>query len=78
MVSKIKDYEFQAQCVEYLIDNTDDCACAIFRLSGITEMGNDLRRIANAFDANIARVEVLLSYVLAVRDGLITGENGEN
>ncbi len=61
-----------------LIDNTDDCACAIFRLSGITEMGNDLRRIANAFDANIARVEVLLSYVLAVRDGLITGENGEN
>ena len=50
-----------------LIDNTDDCACAIFFMSGVREMGNDMQRIAAAFDANLAKVQVLLSYVVATR-----------
>ena len=50
-----------------LIDNSDDSACAIFLLSGIREMGNDTARICSAFDANLAKVQVLLSYVLPAR-----------
>ncbi len=44
-----------------LVDNTDDCACAIFLLSGIKELGNNPEMIAAAFDANADRVKVLLS-----------------
>ncbi len=54
-----------------LIDNTDDCACAIFMLSGIKELGNDMQRIASAFDANAAKVQVLVSYALAKQHGII-------
>ena len=50
-----------------LIENTDDCACAIFLMSGIRELGNDMARIVSAFDGNIAKVQVLLSYVVATR-----------
>ncbi len=45
-----------------LIENTDDCACAIFLLSGIKDLGNDTTRIASAFDADVAKVQALLSY----------------
>lgn len=48
-----------------LIDSTDDCACAIFLLSGLKELGKDAAVIAAAFEANIARVQVLLSYVVS-------------
>ena len=48
-----------------LIDNTDDCACAIFFLAGLRELGNDKARIAAAFDADLAKVQVLLSYVVS-------------
>ena len=62
-----------------LIDNTDDCACAIFLMSGIRELGNDMGRIAAAFDANLAKVQVLLSYVVATRyDGGNWETNKEN
>lgn len=44
-----------------LVDNTDDCACAIFLLTGIKELGNNPEMIAAAFDANAERVKVLLS-----------------
>lgn len=47
-----------------LIDNTDDCACAMFFLAGLRELGNDKARIAAAFDADLAKVQVLLSYVV--------------
>ena len=61
-----------------LIDNTDDCACAIFLMSGIRELGNDMGRIVSAFDGNIAKVQVLLSYVVANRyDGGNWGNNKE-
>ncbi|MBQ8429240.1 MAG: hypothetical protein IJX30_04005 [Clostridia bacterium] len=53
-----------------LIDNTDDCACAIFFLAGLKEMGNDKQRIATAFDANFARVQTLLSYAIAAEHGV--------
>ncbi|MBQ9714411.1 MAG: hypothetical protein IJV83_03710 [Clostridia bacterium] len=47
-----------------LVDKEDDCACAIFLLSGLKELGKDMEKIASAFDANLARVQVLLSYTL--------------
>lgn len=47
-----------------LVDKDDDCACAIFLLSGLKELGRDTEMIASAFDANLAKVRVLISYVL--------------
>ena len=43
------------------MENTDDCACAIFWAAGLKELGNDIARIASAFDANLPKVQVLLS-----------------
>lgn len=48
-----------------LIDNTDDCACAIFFLSGLKELGGNPELIASAFDANLAKVQVLTSVVVS-------------
>ncbi len=45
-----------------LVDSADDCACAIYFLSGIQDLGRDHAWIASAFDAKIERVRVLLSY----------------
>lgn len=58
-----------------LIENTDDCACAIFFMAGLKEMGNDKQRIASAFDANFAKVQALLSYAVAAQNGVIKGIN---
>lgn len=44
-----------------LVDNTDDLACAIFIISGLKELGNNPTTIAAAFEANVAKVQVLLS-----------------
>lgn len=43
-----------------LIDNSDDCACALFLLSGVRELGGDETRIAEAFGADLERVKKLL------------------
>lgn len=48
-----------------LVDKDDDCACAIFLLSGLKELGRDMAMIASAFDANLDKVRVLMSYVVA-------------
>jgi hypothetical protein len=48
-----------------LIDNTDDCACAIFVMAGLKELGSDMHTVARAFDASPERVGVLLSVVLS-------------
>lgn len=53
-----------------LVDNEDDCACAIFLLSGLTELGNDHEKIAFSFDANLAKARVLLSYAVSERYGV--------
>ncbi len=47
-----------------LVDNEDDCACAIFLLSGLKELGRDMQMIASAFDANLDKVRVLMSYAV--------------
>ncbi len=47
-----------------LLDDTDDIACAIYFLSQIKDLGKDKAWIVSAFDANLAKVNVLLSYVL--------------
>ncbi len=48
-----------------LVDKDDDCACAIFLLSGLKELGRDREMIASAFDANLDRVRLLMSYAVA-------------
>ena len=48
-----------------LVDNVDDCACAIFLMSGLKELGNNPQQIAMAFEANVARVQVLLSAAIS-------------
>ncbi len=45
----------------HLVDNVDDCACAIFMMTGIGELGKNSAVIAAAFEANVERVKVLLS-----------------
>ncbi len=54
-----------------LIDGEDDCACAIYFVAGLTDLGRDQKWVASAFDANLAKVHVLLSYIT-------TGEVNEN
>ena len=56
-----------------LVDNSDDCACAIFLLSGLKELGNNPEMIAAAFDANEAKVKVLLSAAVADQDRITPG-----
>ena len=52
-----------------LIDDADDCACAIYLLSGLKELGTDISTVSKLFDANQAKVEVLLStYLCAERE----------
>lgn len=53
-----------------LVDSTDDCACAIFLLSGLKDLGNNIDSIAGAFDANPERVKVLLSQAMSARFGV--------
>lgn len=53
-----------------LVDSEDDCACAIFMLSGLKELGNDPNRIASAFDANVTKVKVLLSAAVSEKYGV--------
>ena len=47
-----------------LIDSADDCACALYLLAGIHELGKDMAWVASAFEANLAKVQVLLSYTV--------------
>ena len=56
-----------------LVDNEDDCACAMYILSGLKELGNDPKRIANAFDANVSKVQVLLSAAISDEYGITKG-----
>ena len=60
-----------------LIDNTDDCACAIFLTAGLKELGQDVNFIASAFDADAAKARVLTSYVLSARAELEKGSFAE-
>ncbi len=47
-----------------LIDNTDDLACALYLLAGIHDLGKDAAWVASAFEANLSKVQVLLSYAV--------------
>ena len=47
-----------------LIDDTDDCACAMYLLSGLKELGTDVQTVCKLFEANQAKVQVLLSSYL--------------
>ena len=48
-----------------LIENTDDCACAIYMLTGIHDLGKDMAWIASAFNANLENTQQLTSYVVS-------------
>ena len=43
-----------------LIKNSDDCACAIFLLTGLKELGRDVAAIAAAFDADQDKVSEIV------------------
>ncbi len=53
-----------------LIDNTDDCACAIYILTGIHDLGRDIAWVASAFEADLAKTQVLMSYVTSREYGI--------
>ena len=45
------------------VQSSDDLACAILVLSEIKEMRGDLQTLANAFDADLERVQMLVTAV---------------
>ncbi len=47
-----------------LVDNPDDVACAIYLLSGLKDLGKERKWIAEIFDANLDKVNVLISYTI--------------
>ncbi len=47
-----------------LIENGDDCACAMYFLADIKELGKDLATVCKSFDANEARVISLTSIAM--------------
>ncbi len=51
-----------------LIDNVDDCACAIFLSAGLKELGDDPVRIANAFDADLEKTRRILDSATGKND----------
>ena len=53
-----------------LVDNVDDCACAIYMLTGIHDLGKDVAWVASAFEANLAKMQVLLSYATSEEFGV--------
>ncbi len=58
-----------------LINSEDDLACAMFLLSGIKDLGKDVDGVAKAFEANAARVRVIMSTALYEKYG--QGETAE-
>jgi hypothetical protein len=57
------------------VDNTDDLACAIFLHSGLKELGTDINKIADAFDANAEKVKELLSLAENKNEGVNDNES---
>ncbi len=51
-----------------LVDNPDDVACAIYFLSDLKDLGKERKWIAEIFDANLAKVNVLLSYTIEIKE----------
>lgn len=58
-----------ADCFD-LADKEEDLVCAILLLSGIKDLGKDIDALAKAFDANAARVRVLMSVVIGEQYGV--------
>ncbi len=51
-----------------LVECPDDCACAIYLCSGLKDLGKEQKWIASAFNANLDKVRVLLSYTLRMEN----------
>ena len=51
-----------------LVKSADDCACAIYFLTGFKELGQDVQRVAAAFEADFSKVQAMLACVLESRD----------
>lgn len=50
-----------------LIQSEDDCACAIFLLSGIKDLGGNTAAVAGAFEANMENVQRLIDVVQGIK-----------
>ncbi len=59
-----------------LVDKPEDCACAIFMMTGLKELGANPAVTAAAFEANVDRVKVLLSAAVSKQYG-VEGETQE-
>lgn len=57
-----------------MLENTDDCACAIYLMSDLKVLGTDLKRIADIFGANLPKAQALAIYGLSYRFGISTDE----
>ena len=57
-----------------LFESIDDCACAIYLMSGLRVLGKELDKIADVFDANLAKAQVLAAYGLSYRYGITAEE----
>lgn len=66
-----------------LIESADDCACTIYMMTGLKELGNNPAAIAEAFGANVDRVKVLLTAAVSssygvTKEGRRVEREGEN
>lgn len=66
-----------------LVESADDCACAVYMMTGLKELGNNPTAIAAAFDADVERVKALLTAAVGSSYGVKKEENrvgseGEN
>ncbi len=61
-----------------LVDSADDCACAIYLLADLQDLGKDHAWIASAFDAKLEKVHVLLSYTSYIWKNKKTNEVTED
>ncbi len=61
-----------------LVESADDCACAIFLLSGLKELKGGVESLAKAFDANADKVRVILAAAIgqAYEEKKANGEEG--
>ena len=60
-----------------LVDNTDDCACAMFILSDIRDLGKDTAWVAAAFEADLEKTQALISYATSKVEEKIEGKEDE-
>ena len=63
--------------IEILHNDEDAIACVIFILSGLKELGDDIKQIAEAFEADYKSVEFLLRLATINKEENESNKRGE-